>query len=260
MKNRKKIIYFVIMLILDWAFYYYFISADTLNFTFNNEYQTIDFTETSKVDTSSSEDYVYLVKGSTLALFEGDLRYDGNISFFDPFQGKFYAFAHELVLPDSPVGNEVYFSYPVAHVDNTAQCIGSFDFNQFVPKSTGFGVITSNSANGVAGDLIDFVPNDLRHYAIEVGERVKYGFAQIFITTEYGDNELVDILILFNQKNETYVFKVLEKEFLEDYGGILYGMSGSPIVQDGKLVGALVGTSPDYYDIGFMRSVEDIRE
>ena len=40
-----------------------------------------------------------------------------------------------------------------------------------------------------------------------------------------------------NLKN--YVVKINDKELIEETGGIVQGMSGSPIVQDGKLIGAI---------------------
>ena len=42
-----------------------------------------------------------------------------------------------------------------------------------------------------------------------------------------------------NGQNKNFVLKVTDKELLEETGGIVQGMSGSPIVQNGKLVGAV---------------------
>ena len=43
----------------------------------------------------------------------------------------------------------------------------------------------------------------------------------------------------WNKEHKNYVIKVIDKELLEETGGIVQGMSGSPIVQEGKLVGAV---------------------
>ena len=40
-------------------------------------------------------------------------------------------------------------------------------------------------------------------------------------------------------ENKDLVIKITDEELIEKTGGILQGMSGSPIVQDGKLVGAV---------------------
>ena len=42
-----------------------------------------------------------------------------------------------------------------------------------------------------------------------------------------------------NKQNKNFVIKVTDKELLNETGGIVQGMSGSPIVQNGKLIGAV---------------------
>ena len=42
-----------------------------------------------------------------------------------------------------------------------------------------------------------------------------------------------------NKDNRNFVIKVEDKKLLETTGGIVQGMSGSPIVQNGKLIGAV---------------------
>ena len=42
-----------------------------------------------------------------------------------------------------------------------------------------------------------------------------------------------------NKENKNFVIKILDKELLAVTNGILQGMSGSPIVQSGKIVGAV---------------------
>lgn len=41
------------------------------------------------------------------------------------------------------------------------------------------------------------------------------------------------------QKNKGMVIRVVDEELLKLTGGIVQGMSGSPIIQDGKLIGAV---------------------
>ena len=42
-----------------------------------------------------------------------------------------------------------------------------------------------------------------------------------------------------NKENKNYVVKITDENLIAETGGIVQGMSGSPIVQDGKLVGAI---------------------
>ena len=42
-----------------------------------------------------------------------------------------------------------------------------------------------------------------------------------------------------NRENKNYVLKIKDEKLIDETGGIVQGMSGSPILQDGKLVGAI---------------------
>ena len=42
-----------------------------------------------------------------------------------------------------------------------------------------------------------------------------------------------------NRQNKNFVIKITDDELLAQTGGIVQGMSGSPIIQDGKLIGAV---------------------
>ena len=42
-----------------------------------------------------------------------------------------------------------------------------------------------------------------------------------------------------NKENKNFVIKVTDEKLIEETGGIVQGMSGSPIVQNGKLIGAV---------------------
>ena len=203
---------------------------------------------------------MYLVKGRTLAIVDEAVRYDGNISFFDPLEAKFYAFSHKVELSGETIGKQVYYSYPTSHGVDNNESIGTFRFSDYPMIEEPFGVITENNDFGITGDLfVENLSNPV-YYSVPKADRIKFGFAQIIATLEFGTSSAVDVLILYQQTKDIYLFKIVDDEYLEDYQSILYGMSGSPIVQDGKLIGGVAGASPDYNDIGFMTSIESIVE
>lgn len=72
---------------------------------------------------------------------------------------------------------------------------------------------------------------------------VKIGKACIYSTLHGNEVKKYDISIVKtdknNKDNRNYVIKIEDDELLELSGGIVQGMSGSPIVQNGKLVGAV---------------------
>lgn len=115
---------------------------------------------------------------------------------------------------------------------------GSLHFDERVGnllKNNKFGAYgTFNSLPSCCTELIDVA---------DIGE-VQPGQAQIYCTFEDGLRRAYDIKIVkatyqtaCNDKG--MVIQVTDKDLLEKTGGIVQGMSGSPIVQNGKLVGAV---------------------
>ncbi len=51
--------------------------------------------------------------------------------------------------------------------------------------------------------------------------------------------EIEKIFLNNNEDNKSMLIKVKDKELLEKTGGIIQGMSGSPIIQNGKFIGAV---------------------
>lgn len=78
--------------------------------------------------------------------------------------------------------------------------------------------------------------------AAKVGE-VKIGNAYIYSTVNGICPKKYSIEIVkidkHNKSNKNYVLKITDKDLIEETGGIVQGMSGSPIVQEGKIVGAV---------------------
>jgi stage IV sporulation protein B len=67
---------------------------------------------------------------------------------------------------------------------------------------------------------------------------IKKGPAEIFTAIEGNDVQSYQIEIIKVDKT-TFQFIVTDKELIEKTGGILQGMSGSPILQNGKFAGAI---------------------
>ena len=103
-----------------------------------------------------------------------------------------------------------------------------------------FACIEKNLLCGVYGCLNDnFDYKTLKK--VKIGEAVP-GEASIYSTTTGNLPKEYSISIIKVDNNEDYknfVIKVTDKELLNTTGGIVQGMSGSPIVQNGKLVGAV---------------------
>lgn len=116
-----------------------------------------------------------------------------------------------------------------------------------IENSTTIGKVGKNTEFGVFGTLNNTtVLNINKNDAIEVASRdeIKEGKATIISTVEEGKKKQYEIEIQKiyrhnNENNKSMLVKVTDKELLEKTGGIVQGMSGSPIIQNNKLVGVL---------------------
>ena len=112
--------------------------------------------------------------------------------------------------------------------------------NAAINKKVIFGDVIKNTNYGVFGKVNKLYDKD----TIEVGklEEVKNGKAYIYTTDLDNNVKKYEINILeidVNNKEKNYYFEVVDKELLELSGGIVQGMSGSPIIQDNKIIGAV---------------------
>lgn len=107
------------------------------------------------------------------------------------------------------------------------------------------GSITDNTTKGIFGictpqtqesAVYDYLPLGLK-------QEIEKGDAQIICSlggeTEVYDVEIVDINLENDNINRGIVLKITDPELLAVTGGIVQGMSGSPIIQNGKLIGAV---------------------
>ncbi|MGG2014116.1 SpoIVB peptidase [Bacillus sp. S10(2024)] len=117
---------------------------------------------------------------------------------------------------------------------------------RFSPDHEVVGNITTNSPFGIFGKLNTEMKNGIMDEALPIAlsHQVKEGPAKILTVIDQDKVEAFDIEIVSTvpQKfpaTKGMVVKITDKRLLEKTGGIVQGMSGSPIVQDGKLVGAV---------------------
>lgn len=107
------------------------------------------------------------------------------------------------------------------------------------------GDIEKNTSEGIFGMVNEAFMEKIQGDPVEVARRqdVKQGTAYIrsSISGETRDYAIEIQKVDFNasHKNKSMVIKVTDPALLELTGGIVQGMSGSPILQDGKLVGAV---------------------
>ena len=164
----------------------------------------------------------------------------GTISFIK--DGKFASLGHPVTDDDNSVleisGGNLYSAIITGYVRGERGRPGELR-GTFVGGVV-IGDIKSNTISGVYGTLNkNFDLSELQE--IEVGNAT-IGKAEIYSTISGSKPQAYSVsLIKVEEENDVknFVIRVEDDELLTTTGGIVQGMSGSPIVQNGKLVGAV---------------------
>ena len=111
-------------------------------------------------------------------------------------------------------------------------------------NSSKTGTIYKNTEVGVFGALID-IPSEIKgkSYSLGLKDEIKEGKAKVICTLDDNVRREYDVEICAinrnAQGNKCFTVKITDENLLAKTGGIVQGMSGSPIIQNGKLVGAI---------------------
>ncbi len=107
------------------------------------------------------------------------------------------------------------------------------------------GKILTNEDTGISGELTRSVDGRLakKYYPIGMKQEIERGKATILCgegdQIEEYEIEITDVTLNSKDHKKGLKIKVTDERLLDKTGGIVQGMSGSPIIQDGKLVGAV---------------------
>lgn len=166
----------------------------------------------------------------------------GTLTFIDPSNKRFGALGHEILEQSTGVRFEIkdgeIFSSDVTNIEKgDKKEVG--EKNAIFDRNKIFGRIDKNKKTGIYGDYIyKLDSNNL----INISDDVKLGKAQIRTVVKGKKKELFDINILeFDKsaKTKNILFEVIDNKLLKNSNGIVQGMSGSPIIQNNKLIGAV---------------------
>jgi stage IV sporulation protein B len=173
----------------------------------------------------------------------------GTMTFYEPESGIFGALGHQIeYLSEKTVHSEEIGSLLSADIQEIkkgtsgepGEKIGFFVENGIQ------GTIKQNSHLGIFGITNSIVSNELYPNKMSIAkvEEVKKGPATILTVLngskiEEYDIEIEKLMPLAEESGQGMVIKITDQELIEKTGGIIQGMSGSPIIQNGKLVGAV---------------------
>ena len=127
--------------------------------------------------------------------------------------------------------------------------------------SVKLGDIEANTEYGIFGNL-DSSKNSSYVTSIANRKEVKLGKATILTCIEGNKVEEFEIEITSLKKQELkgITFKITDERLLKKAGGVYSGMSGSPIIQNGKLVGAVTHVIVHNISTGYGIYIEDMYE
>ncbi len=169
----------------------------------------------------------------------------GTVTFYDPETGAFGALGHGINDVDTarlmPLGSGGVLKATVDDVKKgrrgePGELHGSFDMSGDV------GSLTANTVHGIFGTLEE---GSVTGEAVETAAREQVRTGPAVILSNVAGDEVksyaVEITRLFENASDgrDLMLRVTDPELLEQTGGIVQGMSGSPILQDGRLVGAV---------------------
>lgn len=179
----------------------------------------------------------------------------GTVTFYNQ-KGNFAALGHGVTDVDThtlmPLGNgealqSEIIGYSQAEKGKAGELYGILSKNIIgkIQMNTEQGVYGTSSADASA----------LKYIQTALPGEIKRGKATVLTTIDSSGVQEFEVQIAFVSRYSTsskdMIIKVTDKTLLEKTGGILQGMSGSPIIQNGKFVGALTHVFVNRPDCGY---------
>ena len=168
----------------------------------------------------------------------------GTVTFIIPETGEFAGLGHGICDPDTgvlmPVSRGGVFEVVLGEIKKGSagapgELRGRLDGDKV-------GSVISNTPSGVYGIFAE-TPKESRLISLADRSEVKTGDIKIVCTLdENGPKEydaVIEKICDADGKTKNFVVRITDEELLLKTGGIVQGMSGSPIIQNGKLVGAI---------------------
>ncbi len=189
----------------------------------------------------------------------------GTITYIDPKKMIYGALGHEVVDLDTKkkvdiIDGEIY-SNPVISISKGSNQHPGEKISQ-TKLDCKVGSIVLNSDKGMFGKYYNDI-SKLKSYEIGFQNEVKKDSA--YVLTCIKDNEVkpyeIKITETRNQdlsETKSFTFKITDKTLLEKTGGVFSGMSGSPIIQNNRLIGSVTHVLVDSVEYGYGLYIENM--
>ncbi|MFY0543245.1 SpoIVB peptidase [Brevibacillus sp. H7] len=174
----------------------------------------------------------------------------GTLTFYEPKSKAYGALGHVISDVDTGqaivVGDGQIVQASVTSIEKGQSGNPGEKFARFYNESQVLGSISKNTPFGIFGKMKEEPKRSLYREPIPIAlaEQVREGPAKILTVldgqqVEEFDIEIVNVVKQHFPATKGMIIKITDKRLLEKTGGIVQGMSGSPIIQNGKMVGAV---------------------
>lgn len=173
----------------------------------------------------------------------------GTLTFHDEETNKFGALGHSIT--DSDTGklmnseNGEIMKAKISSIEQGEKGNPGEIRGMFFESKDVLGDIRSNTQFGVYGDINEKeITKKKKAFPVALQNEVKIGKAYILSTIEDDKVEEFEVEVVKVEKQhsaetKSMIIEVKDKKLLSKTGGIVRGMSGSPIIQNGKIIGAV---------------------
>lgn len=167
----------------------------------------------------------------------------GTLTFIDPESKQYGALGHQIIdeaLKEPPefMDGSIFLA-SVHQIKKSLPGKPGYKMSVIAEDAKRLGSVELNSLYGIFGKwelgLKQSLPQPME---IMQNKDIAIGDAKLYTAIEGSKVEAFTIAIIDVSK-ESMKFEVTDQRLLQKAGGILQGMSGSPIIQDGKFVGAV---------------------
>lgn len=180
----------------------------------------------------------------------------GTLSFIDPNTKLFGALGHEVIESTTgqilEVKNGKIFDSIVTNIERSENG-NPGSKNAELKFDNKQGDIKENTIRGIFGTFTKNMPNK-KTYKVANIEDIKKGEAKILTVldgTEIKEYTINILKISKNDETKNLLFEITDEELLQKTGGVIQGMSGSPIIQDDYIIGAVTHVVVDNTKRGY---------
>ena len=190
----------------------------------------------------------------------------GTVTFYDPETKTYAALGHPLLDPELDTSNTLQIAVGEtfdAYILSIDKSINGSPGQKMarIEKTKRLGNVTLNNTFGVYGHYEAIYKNDLSVLNTASIDEVQIGPAQILTALEDHqvqsfDIEITELKKQSNQDIKGISFRITDSELLKKTNGVIQGMSGSPIIQNGKIIGAVTHVCVDDVKFGYGLYIE----